>query len=82
MTLPANFFHLMHEKGNLSALIRIRGSTVQLLVYFVFALETVSRWIVANRATNIMYETEILVQAVRLNEKGNCGLSLFTCCSK
>ena len=29
-----------------------------------------------------MYETAILVQAARVNEKGNCGLSLFSCCSK
>ena len=46
--------------------------------------ETISDkiWIVANRVTNIRYETEIVVQAARVNEKGNCGFHYSRAASK
>ena len=71
----------MHEKVNLSApgqgdtrKYRLGSLAVDL---FRFRAEKVfdKVWIFANRETDRRYNTKILVQAARMNEKGNCGYS-------
>ena len=83
MTLPAKFFHLMHEKGNLSALWPdTRKYCLAVGVFCFRAGNGIPLDCGQPSDKSVMYETAILVQAARVNEKGNCGLSLFTCCSK
>ena len=71
----------MHEKVNLSAPGQEDTRKYRLAVFscwfILFRAEKVfdKVWIFANRETDIRYNTEVLVKAARMNEKGNCGYS-------